>query len=62
MAVATGKPFEAKKPFKKGGDKQIAYLATAVNSLVKKEPKKAAKSKKHKRRSYDTPSSDSDSE
>jgi hypothetical protein len=26
VAVATGKPFEAKKPFKKGGNIQMAYL------------------------------------
>ncbi len=56
------KPSDAKKPFKKGGNKQMAYLTTAVESLVKKGLKKAMKSKKHKCRSYDLSSSDSNSE
>jgi hypothetical protein len=43
MAAAAGKPSEARKPFKKGGDKQMAYLTSTIESLVKKEFKKAAK-------------------
>jgi hypothetical protein len=61
ITAAEGKPSEAKKPFKKGGDKQMAYLTATIESLVKKGLKKAAKSKNQKRRSYDFFSSDSDS-
>ncbi len=57
-----GKPANAKKPAKKGGNQQMAYLTAAVESLVKKELKKAMKGKKRKRsRAYDY-SSDSNSE
>jgi hypothetical protein len=57
-----GKPANAKKPAKKGGNQQMAYLAVAVESLVKKGIKKAMKGKKRKRnRTYDS-SSDSNSE
>jgi hypothetical protein len=49
----------AKKPAKKGGDQQMAYLTAAVESLVKKGLKKVMKSKK--RKGYDS-SSDSNSE
>ncbi len=35
MAAATYKPSEARKPFKKGGDKQIAYLIAIIESIVK---------------------------
>jgi hypothetical protein len=57
-----GKPTNAKKTAKKGGDQQMAYLMAAVESLVKKGLKKAIKGKKRKRsRAYDS-SSDSDSE
>jgi hypothetical protein len=56
-----GKPTNAKKPAKKGGDQQ-AYLTAAVESLVKKGLKKAMKGKKRKRnRAYDS-SSNSDSD
>ncbi len=62
--AASGKnPFE-KKPYKKdggGNDKQIAFLADASESLVKKGLKKAAK-KKHKKRSRNDSSSDSNSQ
>ncbi len=61
VAAAAGKPSEAKKPFKKGGNKQMAYLRANIESLVKKGLKKAAKSKKCKRHSYDLSSSDSNS-
>jgi hypothetical protein len=57
-----GKPADAKKLAKKGGDKQMAYLTATVESLVKKGLKKAMKGKKHKRNcAYDSFSSDSDS-
>jgi hypothetical protein len=57
-----GKPANAKKPAKKGGGQQMAYLTAAVESLVKKGLKKAMKNKKRKRNhAYDS-SSDSDSE
>jgi hypothetical protein len=48
----------AKKPAKKGGNHQMAYLTAAVASIVKKGLKNAMKSKKHKH--YDS-SIDSDS-
>jgi hypothetical protein len=57
-----GKLANAKKPPKKRGDQQMAYLTAAVESLVKKGLKKAMKGKKRKRsRAYDS-SSDSNSE
>ncbi len=31
------KPAEAKKPARKGGDKQMAYLSATVETLVKKD-------------------------
>jgi hypothetical protein len=36
VAAAAHKPGDAKKPFKKGGDKQMAYLTATVESLMKK--------------------------
>ncbi len=57
-----GKPANAKKPAKKGGNQQMVYLTAAVESLVKKGLEIAMKGKKRKRnRAYDS-SSDSDSE
>jgi hypothetical protein len=47
------KPSDAKMSFKKGGDKQMAYLMATGESLVNKGLKKAMKSKKHKCPSYD---------
>ncbi len=63
MATAACKPSDAKPSSKKGGNKQMAYLTAAVESVMKKGLKKSMKSKKRKRnRSYDVPSSsDSDS-
>jgi hypothetical protein len=63
VAMAGHKPSDAKPSSKKGGDKQMAYLTDAVESVMKKGLKKAMKSKKRKRnRTYDSPSSsDSDS-
>jgi hypothetical protein len=56
------KPAEAKKPAKKGGNKQMANLLATVETLVKKRLKKAMKGKKRKRnRAYDSSSSDFDS-
>jgi hypothetical protein len=60
--VAAVKPSISKKPFKKGGDKQMAYLMAAIKSLVKNGLKKAVKLKKHKRCSYDSSSIDSNLE
>ena len=56
------KPAEAKKPAKKGGDKQMAYLLATVEILVKKGLNKAMKGKRCKRNhAYDSSSSDSNS-
>jgi hypothetical protein len=55
------KPANTRKPAKKGGDQQMAYLTATVESLVKKGLKKAMKGKKRKHnRAYDS-SSNSDS-
>jgi hypothetical protein len=64
MAAAGRKPGGAKLFSKLGGNKQMAYLTAAVESVMKKGLKKAMKSKKRKRNcTYDSPSSsDSDSE
>jgi hypothetical protein len=59
ISALRGKPKNANKLAKKGGNQQMAYLTAAVESLVKKGLKKAMKSKKRKR--YDS-SSDSNSE
>ncbi len=40
------RPAEAKKPTKKGGNKQMAYLSATIETLVKKGLKKATKGKK----------------
>jgi hypothetical protein len=48
VAAAVGKPTKARKPYKKGGDKQMAYLMAAIESILEKGLKKAAKSKKQK--------------
>jgi hypothetical protein len=57
------KPTDAKKPAKKRGDRQMAYLSTTIETLVKKGLKKAMKGKKRKRNcAYDSSSSDSNSE
>jgi hypothetical protein len=62
VAAAIGKPPEARKPFKKWDDKQMAYLMATIESIVKKRLKKAVKSKKQKHHSYDSSSSGFDSE
>jgi hypothetical protein len=62
VSLFQGKPTNAKKPAKKGGDKQMAYLTATVESLVKKGLKKAIKGKKRKRNhAFDSSSSDSNS-
>ena len=54
------KPSEKHKPYKKnGGEKGLAYM-TSMLEAIQKGQKKAAESKKHKKRSYAS-SSDSDS-
>jgi hypothetical protein len=56
------KPADAKKPAKKGGHKQMAYLLATIETLVKKGLNKAMKGKKCKcNRAYDSSSSDFDS-
>ncbi len=63
--AAVGCKTGGEKPSSKsGGDKQMAYLTAAIESVMKTGLKKAIKSKKHKRnRAFDSPrSSDSDSE
>jgi hypothetical protein len=64
VATAAREPGDAKPSFKKGGDKQMAYLTAAVESVMKKGLKKAMKSKKRKcNPAYDSSnSSDSNSE
>jgi hypothetical protein len=63
VAAAGRKPGGAKPSSKLGGDKQMAYLTAAVESVMKKGLKKAMKSKKRKcNHANDSPSSsDSDS-
>jgi hypothetical protein len=52
------KPAEVKKPAKKGGNKQMAYLSATLETLVKKGLKKAMKGKKCKHNhAYDSSSS-----
>jgi hypothetical protein len=54
-----GKPANAKKPAKKGGNQQMAYLTATIESLVKKRLKKVMKGKKRKHNcAYDSSSSD----
>jgi hypothetical protein len=58
VAAAGRNPGGAKPSSKFGGDKQMAYLMAAIESVMKKGLKKAIKSKKRKRnRAYDSPSS-----
>ncbi len=62
--VLTGRVagLSSKKPAKKGGNKQMAYLLATIETLVKKGLKKAMMGKKHKRNhAYDSSSSDYDS-
>jgi hypothetical protein len=40
------KPAKAKKPFKKGGHKQMAYLSATVKTLVKKDERKLQRARR----------------
>jgi hypothetical protein len=63
ISLFQNKPTNAKKPAKKGGNKQMAYLLATIETLVKKVLKKVMKGKKRKRnRAYDSSSSDFNSE
>jgi hypothetical protein len=52
---AAGKPSESKKPYykKSGGDKGMAFMQSMFEAYVKSQ-KIAGKSKKHKKRDYDS--------
>ncbi len=61
LEAPAGKPSESKKPYKKsGGNKGMAFMQSMLKAYVKSQ-KKAGKSKKCKRRDYDS-SDSSDSE
>ncbi len=54
LEAAAGKPSESKKPYKKfGGDKGMAFMQSMLEAYVKSQ-KKAGKSKKCKKRDYDS--------
>ncbi len=54
LEAAAGKPSESKKPFKKsGGDKGMAFMQSMFNAYAKSQ-KQASKSKKCKKRNYDS--------
>jgi hypothetical protein len=54
LEAEAGKPSESKKPYKKfGGDKGMAFMQSMFKAYVKSQ-KKAGKSKRHKRRDYDS--------
>jgi hypothetical protein len=54
LEAELGKPSESKKPYKKsGGDKSMAFMQSMFKAYVKKQ-KKASKSKKCKKRDYDS--------
>ena len=57
------KPSEKHKPFKKGGEKGLAYMTSMLEAIAKGQKKAAKKGKKRKKRDYDdSSSSSSDSE
>ncbi len=61
LEAAAGKPSESQKPYKKsGGNKSMALMQSMFEAYVKSQ-KKAGKSKKCKKRDYDS-SDSSDSE
>jgi hypothetical protein len=61
LEATAGKPSESKKPYKKsGGDKSMAFMQSLFEAYVKRQ-KKTGKSKKCKKRDYDS-SDRSDSE
>jgi hypothetical protein len=54
LKAAAGKPYESKKPYKKsGGDKSMAFMQSMFEAYVKSR-KKAGKSKKPKKRDYNS--------
>jgi hypothetical protein len=54
LKAAAGKPSESKKPYKKsGGNKGMAFMQSMFEAYVKSQ-KKAGKSKKCKKRDYDS--------
>ncbi len=54
LKAAAGKPSESKKPYKKsGGNKGMAFMQSMFEAYVKSQTK-AGKSKKHKKRDYDS--------
>ncbi len=54
LKVAASKPAESKKPYKKfGGDKNMAFMQSMFEAYVKSQ-KKVGKSKKGKKRDYDS--------
>jgi hypothetical protein len=55
------KSSEKHKPFKKGGEKGLAYMTSMLEAIAKGQKKAAKKGKKRKKREYDS-SSDSNSE
>ncbi len=61
LEAVAAKPAESKKPYKKfGGDENMAFMQSMFEAYVKSQ-KKAGKSKKHKKRDYDS-SDSTDSE
>jgi hypothetical protein len=54
LEAAAGKPSESKKPYKKSGvDKGMAFMQSMFEAYVKSQ-KKAGKSKKRKKRDYES--------
>jgi hypothetical protein len=54
LKAAAGKPSESKKPYKKsGGNKNMAFMQSMFKAYAKSQ-KKAGKSKKCKKRDYDS--------
>jgi hypothetical protein len=54
LKAVAAKPTESKKPYKKfGGNKNIAFMQSMFEAYVKSQ-KKAGKSKKRKKRDYDS--------
>jgi hypothetical protein len=54
LKAAAGEPSESKKPYKKsGGDKGMAFMQSMFEAYVKSQ-KKASKSKKSKKRDYNS--------
>jgi hypothetical protein len=54
LEAAAGKPFESNKPYKKsGGNKGMVFMQTIFEAYAKSQ-EKAGKSKKCKKRDYDS--------